>query len=318
MKRVLILGGSYFVGKMIVDEFLRLGYDVSILNRGTKQEIPSGIHQISCDRDDLEQMKQVLAGQLFECVVDVSWKDINWVKNLSEALELEYVKQFVFLSSSAVYDVEHLQIPYAEEDPLAENKYWTFYGAGKIEAENYYINLFENTGTKLLIIRPPYVYGEYNYAQRESLMFRQIIEHKPVIIPKSNPKLQFIHGRDLAADIALLVQQQMAPLEIYNVGNEESVTAREWAEACSQAVGEPAVILECDYQALGIREREFYPFFDYDNVLDVRKIHAIIPQEIPFLEGLKQSYHWFLEEKEKIRFKESVDRMIEELIQKLS
>ena len=59
---------------------------------------------------------------------------------------------------------------------MAENKYWTFYGQGKIDAEQYYAEFLRDKSTNLVILRPPYIYGEYNYAQRESLIFRQLVE----------------------------------------------------------------------------------------------------------------------------------------------
>lgn len=50
MKKVLVMGGSYFIGKKIV-EVLKNNYEVTVLNRGTKEEI-SGINHIKCDRND--------------------------------------------------------------------------------------------------------------------------------------------------------------------------------------------------------------------------------------------------------------------------
>jgi len=176
----------------------------------------------------------------------------------------------------------------------------------------------QNKTANLVIVRPPYIYGEYNYAQRESLIFRQLVENKPVVIPKSNPKLQFIYTEDLAAIIDCLLKTDTGKKYICNVGNRRAVTSKEWVEACALAAGKKADIMEIDYAELDKNVREFYPFFDYDNVLDVSKINQIISEETGFEEGLKKSYAWFLKKKENIVFKANVDKTLYEIIAELS
>ena len=242
--KVLILGGSYFVGRKLVEFLTGRGYAVTVLNRGTKPLSVEGVQQICCDRNDGEGMKTVLAGKEFDFVIDVSWQDVSWVEKLCAALCFDTVKKLVFISSSAVYDVEHLQIPFTETDALAENKYWTFYGKGKIDAEMYYSEFLREKKTELVILRPPYIYGEYNYAQRESLIFRQLMEDRPVVIPASNPKLQFIYTEDLAVITEHLLKSGTGKECIFNVGNREAVTSKEWVEVCAKVAGKQPEIME--------------------------------------------------------------------------
>ena len=316
--KVLVLGGSYFVGRKLVEFLAEHGYEMTVLNRGTRPLSMEGVQQICCDRNDGEGMKTALAGKVFDYVIDVSWQDVSWVEKLCAALDFEAVKKLVFISSSAVYDVEHLQIPFTETDALAENKYWTFYGQGKIDAERYYSRFLREKKTELVILRPPYIYGEYNYAQRESLIFRQLLEDKPVVIPKSNPKLQFIYTEDLVAIVKVLLKMDTGKESIFNVGNTDAVTSKEWVENCAKVTGKVPEIMEVDYAGLGRNVRDFYPFFDYDNVLDVSKICEMIKRETAFEEGLKRSFAWFLENRENITFKANVDKNLYEIIAELS
>ncbi len=316
--KVLVLGGSYFVGRKLVEVLAGHGYEVTVLNRGTKPLSVEGVQQICCDRNDGKGMKAALAGKEFDYVIDVSWQDVSWVENLCNALVFDTVKKLVFISSSAVYDVENLQIPFTETDALAENKYWTFYGKGKIDAEAYYSEFLKDKKTELVMLRPPYIYGEYNYAQRESLIFRQLMEDKPVVIPKSDPKLQFIYTEDLAAVVECLLKTETGKESVFNVGNRTAVTSKEWVEACAKAAGKVPGIMEADYTELGRNVRDFYPFFDYDNVLEVSKVNEIVKKETEFEEGLKKSFAWFLENRENITFKANVDKNLYEIIAELS
>ncbi|MBQ9768453.1 MAG: NAD-dependent epimerase/dehydratase family protein, partial [Lachnospiraceae bacterium] len=191
-------------------------------------------------------------------------------------------------------------------------------GKGKIDAEQYYSEFLREKSTDLVMLRPPYIYVEYNYAQRESLIFRQLMEEKPVVIPNTNPKLQFIYTEDLATIIDCLLKTDSGKERIFNVGNREAVTSKEWVEACAKVAGKTPEIMEIDYAELGRNVRDFYPFFDYDNVLEVARINEIIEKETDFAEGLKRSYAWFTENRENIVFKANVDKNLYEIIAELS
>lgn len=316
-KKVLVVGGSYFIGRSIVDAFLRGGYDVYVLNRGHVPVWDRRIKQIICDRDNGSMLKEALYQKDFEIVVDVCGLDSKQAEKLCSALDREKIETFVFISSSAVYNVKALEIPYKEDDSLAENPYWWNYGSDKIKAEFYYTGHFVWTNTKLIIIRPPYVYGENNYVQRESFIFKHIEENRPVIIPASNPKLQFIYAPDLA-DFALgAAQNAEENINIFNVGNSGYLTAREWVEACAKAAGGSAQIIEYDYELTGRNVREFFPFYDYDNVLDVTKMKSVYKWETDFIQGLKNAYSWYRKNADTIAFKENVtfneNQILEEL-----
>jgi len=308
-QKVLIMGGSYFIGKRIVEAFLEHDDSVYILNRGSRLPEDERIVQLFSDRNDEGQMKKILTGLSFDVVVDVSGLNQTQAKILCESLDTSSLKKVIFISSSAVYDVENLQAPFTENDPLKENHYWTTYGQDKIEAEQYYINYFFNQHTsELIILRPPYVYGENNYAKRESFIFEHLDHQKPIIIPSSNPKLQFIYTADLAHIVLNLISCDLEKLSIFNVGNQQAVTTREWIDACAKVANQSAHIIEYNYQQDKRSIRDFFPFYDYDNVLDVTKIKQLIPIETDFEAGLKQAYNWYLENKNDIAFKEDVAR----------
>lgn len=316
-QKVLLMGGSYFIGKKIA-EVLSHEFDVTVLNRGTKRQ-SENVEAIICDRDDRNSMKKSLRDRHFDFVVDVSGTNAVQSKILCESLELKGVKAFLFISSSAVYDVERLNIPFGEKDPLGENFYWTDYGTNKIEAESYLIKTLGKIGTNLFILRPPYVYGENNYAQRESFVFEHLLTDRPVIVPNSGEtKLQFIYTTDLANIIKTLLMSDIKGINIYNVGNKNAVTVKQWIKTCAAAIGRKARIVEFDYKKYGYTPRDFFPFFDYDNVLDVTEINKIYSYETPFEDGLKAAYGQFLNDRANIVFKQNVIDNEKDILSKLN
>ncbi|MBU5425565.1 NAD-dependent epimerase/dehydratase family protein [Tissierella pigra] len=316
-KKVLIMGGSYFIGKKIVDVFCENKYDVFTLNRGTKVKDLDNVHNLICDRNDMKQMENILSQYKFNIVIDVSGLNKEQGEILYKSLNKQELESFIFISSSAVYDVDILEFPFKESDLLKENTYWTSYGKNKIEAEDYYIENFRDSSIDLIILRPPYVYGENNYAQRESFIFDHICKDRPIIIPNPNTYLQFIYTTDLANIIIELLKAKKEKVSIFNVGNKKPVTIKEWIEYCAEVVGKEAKIIEYDYKSKGRKERDFFPFYDYSNVLDVDKINYIYSEETDFIMGLKNSYNWYLTNKDSISFKEDIICVEEEIFKEL-
>ena len=70
MRKVLILGGGYFIGRRITEQCLEEGWEVSLLNRG-KPWTGKPVTR-TCNRNDAAAMKQILKGKVFDAVIDVS------------------------------------------------------------------------------------------------------------------------------------------------------------------------------------------------------------------------------------------------------
>ena len=205
--------------------------------------------------------------------------------------------------------MENNKTPFSEDTPLGRNKYWGDYGTNKIEAEEFFEKFFSKTNCDLIILRPLYVYGEYNYAQRESFIFEHLENNRLIIIPnKGELRLQFIYSTDLANIIVKLIESNTEEVCIFNVGNKEGVTIKEWINYCERVVGKKGKVIEYDYKSKNRSERDFFPFFDYDNVLNVNRIKKIYSIETDFEKGLKNAYEWYCDNKKSIVFKEEVRR----------
>lgn len=304
---VLVLGGSYFIGKKIVSILIKHGFSVTTLNRGTKLNIHLNVTNIIADRNDAAQMESVLKGREFDYVVDVSALNRSQIEIACSSLNRSKLQKYIFISSSAVYDIDNYKAPYLENTPLAANRYWGEYGANKIEAEQELAKQFKRTLTEVVILRPPYVYGEDNYAQRESFIFDHIVNKKPIFIPnQGETRLQFIYTTDLANIIVELISIPTAPISIYNVGNRDSVSVKEWIAACAEVCDIETEIVLFNYASFGFEIRDFFPFYDYDNVLDVTTINYIYDTETPFTAGLTNAYKWYLKNQSKIAFKPQI------------
>lgn len=302
MKKLLILGGTYFVGRKLVETVLENNkYDVYILNRGSRKIFEDGrVTYIIADREDLVQMKTALKKYEFDYIIDISCLNKKHVDILFDAVNTTQLRKMVFLSSSSVYRDTADGIVKNESAALGENAFWGAYDTDKIEAEKQYRFYAEKYGFECSIVRPPYVYGEYNYARRENFVFNHILNDKPIIVPGKNNLIQFIYVGDLAKILLELLKSGGNRVEIYNVGNAESVTMLEWIILCGYVVKKkPKIYVYTENEFNG---KAYFPFHDYDNVLDCSKIKKIVNDETDFIQGLKSAYHWYEENKEQIVF----------------
>ena len=279
MKKILVTGGTVFVSKTVAEYFAASDYDVYVLNRDTKTQIKNA-KLIRADRNDLGD---ALKGMHFDAVLDVTAYTKQDISDLLDGLDS--FDDYIMVSSSAVYPETGKQ-PFAEEEAVGENRFWGPYGTNKIEAEQE----LQSRVPGAYILRPPYLYGKYNNVYREAFIFDCAMQKRPFYLPKNGEmKLQFFHAKDLARLMEMILEKKPEQ-HIFNVGNKEAITVKEWVELCYDIVGtklETVPVLE------DIWQREYFCFADYEYYLDVTKQDALLDQVVPMREGLEEAYDWY-------------------------
>lgn len=299
MKKILVTGGTVFVSRYIAQYYVSKGYEVYVLNRNTREQ-SKGVKLIEADRHNLGD---VLREFSFDVVVDTAYTAYD-VNKLLDALG-EY-KDYILISSSAVYPENEVQ-PFTEETRLGANRYWGKYGTDKIEAEEALLT----RNPKAYVVRPPYLYGPMNNVYREAFVFNCALADRKFYLPKDGEmKLQFFHVDDLCRFIDAILENK--PEEhIFNVGNKETVSIREWVELCYKVVGKKADFLSVDGS---IEQRNYFSFYDYEYYLDVAKQYELMPDVKPLEEGLKESFDWYIENMDKVYKKPYVEYIEENLV----
>ena len=283
--KMLITGGTVFVSRFAAEYFAKKGHEVWVLNRNTRPQVP-GVHLIEADRN---QIGEKLRGHSFDAVIAVNDYTRQDVEKLVKALD--EVKDFIFISSSAVYP-ETLPQPFYEEQACGPNSIWGAYGVNKLEAENW---LREHI-SQAYILRPPYIYGPMETIYRAPFVFECAEEKRPFCLPgDGDEKLQFFHVEDLCRFMEILLEKKPEQ-KIYNVGNPEAVTIRQWVELCYEAVGSPLETV-CVFNH---PQRSFFPFHEYEYFLDVTKQTALMPELKPLSQGIREAYDWYRENREAI------------------
>lgn len=279
MKKFLLTGGTTFVSKYTAEYFVKKGYDVTVLNRGSRPQV-SGVTHINCDRT---QLGDLLRGKHFDAILDITAYTEEHVRTLVDSGVC--FEDYIFISSSAVYPETNEQ-PFTEEQDCGRNSIWGDYGTNKLQAEEY---LRENVPNAYML-RPPYFYGKYENLYREGFVFDCAMRDRPFYLPgDGSMKLQFFHVRDLCRFVEILLEKH-PERKVFNVGNPETVTVKEWAELCYRIAGKTPRFVSVDRSVF---QRNYFCFHDYEYVLDVSRQSALMPDTMPLEQGLREEFEWF-------------------------
>lgn len=283
MKTMLITGGTVFVSRFAAEYFSEK-YDVYVLNRNSRSQSP-GVTLIESDR---HQLGKLLKEKHFDVVLDVTAYDGLDVGDLLDGLGS--FGTYILISSSAVYP-EILPQPFREAAQTGENRFWGKYGTDKKAAEEVLLARVPAA----YILRPPYLYGPGNNVYRESFAFECALQDRPFYLPEDGSmKLQFFHVEDLCRFAEMLLEKKPKQ-NIFNVGNMESISIRQWVELCYSVVGKTPAFISV---AGDVPQRSYFPFYNYEYALDVTAQVALMPKTKALSEGLQESFSWYLAHKE--------------------
>jgi 2'-hydroxyisoflavone reductase len=203
--RVLVLGGTRFVGRALVEAGLDKGYQLTLFNRGrTNPELFDGV--VETVRGDRTDDLSALAGRRWDAVVDVAAYHPAVVDRSLAALG-GAAHRYLFVSTVSVYADQ--RIPAAEgapvlelEDPSDDSP--DSYGARKAACEDL---VREALGDRATVVRPGLIVGPHDPTDRFSYWPRRVAEGGVVLGPgQPSDPLQFIDVRDLATFILRLLE----------------------------------------------------------------------------------------------------------------
>lgn len=277
--KILITGGTTFVSKYAAEYFVRKNHEVFVLNRNSRKQIDN-VRLIKCDRMNL---REKLRGMRFDVILDITaYTEEHINALLNSGVDFD---SYIFISSSAVYPETNPQ-PFTESQPCGKNSVWGDYGLNKLKAEKCLLNSVPNT----YILRPPYFYGIYENLYREAFPFDCAMENRKFYIPENgNMKLQFFNVSDLCRFIEIIIDNRPEN-RIFNVGNSETVTVKDWVSLCYKAAGKTPELVSVDKS---VSQRDYFCFYDYEYVLDVSKQRELMPKTVPLEQGLKEEFEWY-------------------------
>lgn len=206
-QKILILGGTGFLGPHLVETLRRRGHTVTLFNRGkTRPELFPDVEKLRGDRDgDLK----ALQGRTWDTVIDTSGYVPRVVRQSAELLA-PHVRQYVFISTISVYG-DNSELGITESSPVAvapdpkTEDVPQFYGALKALCEQTVEELLPGRTT---VVRPGLIVGPGDPTDRFTYWPVRLSEGGEVLAPGDpTNNVQFIDARDLAEFIVTTLEK---------------------------------------------------------------------------------------------------------------
>jgi 2'-hydroxyisoflavone reductase len=236
--RILVLGGTSFVGRAIVEQALTGGHEVTLFGRGrTGAELFPAVERRTGDRDTGDYA--ALAGDAWDAAVDVSGYLPRHVGQAMDGLG-ERIGRYLFISTGAVYDQSYSVAGADESAPLRAPERGTeeidddTYGSLKVACEN---DVTTRYGERATIVRPGIVAGPHDPTDRFTWWVRRAARGGRVALPGwPEQPVQVVDSGDLARlVIALLADDR--PGAFNAIGPAEPATIEELIQAAATAAG---------------------------------------------------------------------------------
>ena len=305
--RVLVIGGTLFIGRHLTGQLLEAGHEVTILHRRPGHDLGGAVQELIGDRNDIGPLAGVLAGRRFDAVFDNVY---DWERGTTAAHVEATARacggdlhRYVFMSSVGAYQ-EALDV--TEESPLAPEDDGNSYAQNKASSERALFRLHEREGLPVVTLRPPYVYGPDNPFYREAFFWDRLADNRPILVPGDGQRpMHMAYVKDVVRACLAALERPEAVGESFNIADERPVTQDELVRALARAAGyEPRLvhvprerIEAAGGSGMGPERLYFGMHLDLVPITEVTvKARRLLGfQATPLGDGLAETYAWYRE-----------------------
>jgi nucleoside-diphosphate-sugar epimerase len=303
----LVIGGTGYIGRVLVAELLKRGETVSVLHRHPKHDLGRRVANIQADRNDVQSFKAAVAGKSFDVVFDLvyDWKrgtTAGHVESSARALG-NNLQRYVFMSSVAAYGDG---LNHHEGDALAPDDAAELYVRNKAMSERALFRMHQRIGLPVVTLRPPFVYGpgKHNPYYREAFFWDRLRANRPIILPGDGRRLmQFVYIKDLVRATLKSIDEPNAVGHAFNIANPRPISQSDAVEAFAKVAKKPVnfvripreYILRAGGHPMGPK-LYFGVYYDLPPITQVtakaQRVLKFKPTE--FLTALRETYRWYL------------------------
>jgi nucleoside-diphosphate-sugar epimerase len=312
---ILMLGGTRFFGKRIVELLLEGGHHVTLFTRGnSRPSFWDRVDHIIGDRSDHADFKAKLDGHSFEVVVDNYGYAASEVSTALECPAIRDSSHYIFTSSSVVYLSGSLTLPLQEKDvdfecseqDLLPSRFhgglreiahtMGSYALEKLKSERL---ILQQQDLPFTIFRPPVVLGPGDHHQRGFFYIQRIRDGGPLLLANGGAQLvQNVYRDDIARAYLLAIQGEPT-CRVFNIAG-QLAPLWHWLELAAQELAQPAQFLAVGREALAQRLPGYHePWeFDYNLFLDACRAERELGfQPTPLEEWWPETVRWYRDQR---------------------
>jgi len=297
MDDALVVGGTRFIGRHVVEDLREHGYDVTIFNRGNHDNPfadADDVAHVQGDRTDDGDLADAAATDpdlVIDCVAYFP-RDVRTATRV-----FEDVDAYVYISSGDAYGRE--EIPKREgETPLepcteeqATDDAWETYGNRKAEGDRAVFEAAER-GVDAFSVRPCIVYGPHDYRERLDYWIDRVNRFDRIVVPGDG---QNVWHRAYVEDVASalrIVGEHGEPGRAYNVGDRRLVTLEESIDLIAAALETDVEVVHAGPRELAagdLSPEDFVLYRDYPHVMDTSDLAALGWESTPLETAMERT-----------------------------
>jgi nucleoside-diphosphate-sugar epimerase len=294
--RALFVGGTRFIGRHAVREFLDAGYEATLFNRGSHENPfadEDRVEHVEGDRENDSALELAAERVDPDVVIDcVAYRprDVRAATRIFADADA-----YVYVSSGAAYAAEAIPKREGETElhectaEQATDETMDSYGNRKAEGDR---AVFEaaREGAPAMSVRPCVVYGPHDYSERLDYWISRVAEHDRIVVPGDGDNLWHRAYVEDVASALRVVAEEGDPGDAYNVGDRRLYTLSEAVEEVAAALETEIEIAHASERELGIGDLnpEDFPLYrPYPHVLDTSKLAALGWDSTPVPEAIE-------------------------------
>lgn len=282
--RVLMLGGTRFIGRALTSRLLREGHEVHLVTR-TREHAAFAPTAIVHPGDRRDPATLATATGSFDVVYDFLGFDANDARVAVDALRGR-CERLVHLSTGSVYWVASVRnCPWIESDgalPVRDRATCDHaefdYGIAKRDCEQVYRDAATKDGFPAVFVRAPVVSGPGDHKRRDLYWVHRLLQGRALILPDGGHNaFNHVYVDDLVEVLARIATTSVAPGEAFNAADRVFTTLRDYVGRLAAIVNrEPrfADVPRAAIAAAGLDDRSFYFADTSSHVLDNRKAES--------------------------------------------
>ena len=268
--RVLVIGGTKFFGRAVVERFLAGGHEVCVLSRGrSRPPFWDDVTPLIADREDRDAVAAALGERSFDLVVDDIAFEARHVQTAAELLKGR-VGRYVLISTASVYqDMDNGYRPLAERHADLTFRGDFGYAEGKRACEQ----ALAASGLAFTTLRPPIIQGPHDASARAWFWIQRVADGGPVLVPDAPVGIwRQVFSRDLAAAVMAVAVEADAEGQTYNVAMPEVVTLSEYLRLLARVLGKEDPVRIVPSALLERELPDYAPTYAHRLVLDTQAL----------------------------------------------
>ena len=239
--KILVIGGTRFFGRHMVNELLANGHEVTIATRGKSLDgYGSRVKRILVERTEEDSMKNALGGRHYDVVIDKIAYCSNDIKYVMESVDCD---KYIHMSSTSVYEPLRINTMEDDFDGVSRELVWCNrkdfpYEEIKRQAECALWQ--EYSDRNWIAVRYPFVLGKDDYTKRLLYYVEHTIKSVPMNIDNPDEQMGYIRSDEAGKFMAFLVDKDIRGA--INGSAEGTISIREIIDYVEKRTGTKAVI----------------------------------------------------------------------------